>query len=100
MNELNDKLSYLQGLMDGMDLDLDSKEGKLFYVMADILEDLVDAVDESFEYSEDLEDYITLIDEDLSDIEEEIYDIDYEDLDFVYDDVDCENCLDENCCED
>ena len=37
---LTEKVAYLKGLMDGMEIDLETKEGKLFAAIADVLEDL------------------------------------------------------------
>lgn len=93
MYNVYDKISYLKGLADGMELDESKSEGKLLLAMIDILDELADAIDDNFEYSENLEDYMTLLDEDLSDIEEEIYDIDYDEYMPSYEDMEC------NCCE-
>ena len=80
--KLTDKISYLNGLVDGMDLDMTTKEGKVLAQIMEVLqttalyvEDLQDQVDELTEVCESL-------DEDLADVEEIVYDEeDVEDLD-------------------
>ncbi len=83
-----DKISYLKGLLAGLDIDAASKEGKVFYA-------LCDALDEMKEYTEELEDRIMeleelcdILDEDLGDIEELLLDDE--------DDCDCDFCSSEN----
>ena len=67
--KLTDKISYLNGLVDGMDLDMTTKEGKVLAQIMEVLqttalyvEDLQDQVDELTEVCESL-------DEDLADVE-------------------------------
>ncbi len=91
--KLTEKIAYLQGLMDGLELDETSKEGKILAQMADVLEDvgcyiedLQIQIDELTELSEEL-------DQDLGDVEEVIYG--------CGDDCDCESCCDcDDCCDD
>lgn len=80
-----DKISYLKGLLAGLDIDAASKEGKVFYA-------LCDALDAMREYTEELEDRIMeleelcdILDEDLGDIEELL-------LEAEEDCSDCEFC--------
>ena len=71
-----EKVAYLKGLADGLNIDKASAEGKLFSAIIDVLDDLALDV-------EDLTDQIDAIDLDLSDLEEYVYE---EDEDF------CEGC--------
>jgi len=65
----SEKVAYLKGLMEGMKLDKESDEGKLFHVIADILadmaEDIEDVESDLFDLSEDVD----AISDDLADVE-------------------------------
>jgi len=82
MDYLLKRISYLQGLADGYEIDTSTNEGKILLELIDIL---ADTIDEIKAQNEDLEDYVDIIEEDLSDLEDYVYDND--DLDFdLYDD--------------
>ena len=83
---VSEKVAYLRGLMEGLDIDDDSKEGKLFAAIVDVLDDMDEDVAE-------LADYIEEIDEDLGDLEEFVYDFD----DDCCCDDDCDCCCDDEC---
>ena len=84
--ELKEKVSYIKGLMEGMEYDTTTKEGKLMAAVVDVLsemaedvtlinedvEDLNDAVDAMSEALEDVEDYL-FEDEDEEDDADELY---------------------------
>ena len=80
----SEKVAYLKGLMEGMELDQDSKEGKLFKLIADILEDLALDVEDLEENSYDLADEIDGLGEEIDAISEDLEDLE----DLVYDDED------------
>ncbi len=86
--KLSEQMSYLKGLVDGMDIDLTTKEGKVLGQIMEVLQsailyidDLQDQVDELTELCEDL-------DEDLGDVEEFLLDEDDDDDDIEFDDDD------------
>lgn len=92
MSYLNEKVSYLKGLADGMELDANSKEGKLLVHIIDILDDFAEAIGELDEGLADVNEYVDAIDEDLTDLEDEFYD-EYEDEDFIdFDEIECPTC--------
>jgi hypothetical protein len=97
MNYLFEKVSYLQGLAEGLDITEESNEGKLLLHIIDTLGEFADVLDEIAENQVDLEEYVNFIDEDLADVEDELYDDEY----FDEDDFDFEEyedcCDDENC---
>ncbi|HSH35744.1 CD1247 N-terminal domain-containing protein [Schnuerera sp.] len=108
MEYLYQKVSYLKGLAEGLEIEEESKEGKLLLHIIDALEDFADVIDEVIEDHNDLEQYVEYIDEDLTDIEDEIYEFDdegyypYEELDddyldeeFDYEDFDPEDELED-----
>ena len=87
----NEKVAYLKGLMEGMELDTSSKEGKLFKLIAEILEDLALDVEDLEENSYDLAEEIDALSDDLADVEDIIFD-EYDDDDDDDCDYDCECC--------
>ncbi len=91
---ITEKVAYLKGLMDGLELDKSTKEGKVLAAMADVLEDIALTVADNC-------DQIDAIDEDLENLEEFVYegdffdDFDDDDDDFCFGDCDdCDGCDD------
>ncbi len=85
MNSLTSRVSYLKGLMDGLDLKNDSKEAKIFSEIVVILESMANEIEAINSLQEELEEYVDAIDEDLTMLEEDYYD---EDFDEDYDELD------------
>lgn len=84
--ETSESLGYLKGLMDGLDLDENSKEAKVFNAIVDVLENLTMDIEDMTEGLEIVGEEIDAVDEDLSALEEYVYD----------DDCDCGcDCCDE-----
>lgn len=83
MNYLHEKISYIKGLSDGLNINETSKEGKVLVKIVDVLEELVEEIAYIREEQEDINEYIEVIDEDLSDVEDEIF-------------IECEDCFDES----
>ena len=42
--EISEKVAYLKGLAEGLDLDTESKEGKLIAAIIDVLDDMSEAL--------------------------------------------------------
>lgn len=76
--ETTESLGYLKGLLDGMELDDNKKETKIYKAIIDVLENLTEDVDDITEGMEILAEQIDSVDEDLADLEEVVYDDDYE----------------------
>lgn len=70
----SEKVSYLKGLFEGLSLDKESKEGKLFSVVIDILEDIALDIEDLEENALDLGEEIDELSDDLSVIEDLVYD--------------------------
>ena len=74
----SERVAYLKGLADGLNLDVETKEGKLLKAIIDVLEDiafdLADVQDDIAEIAEQVD----LIDEDLDALEEDYYDLEDE----------------------
>ena len=79
--------------MEGLDIDDDSKEGKLFAAIVDVLDEIASDMSDMDEDVAALADYIEEIDEDLGDLEEFVYDFD----DDCCCDVECDCCCDDEC---
>ena len=90
--EITEKVAYLKGLAEGMELDTDKKEGKLLAAIIDVLDDIAlelqDIEDEQAELSEGLD----AVSDDLEDVE----DVVFEDLDEDDEDEYEEDELDED----
>jgi len=102
MEFLYEKVAYLKGLADGLDIEETTKEGKLLVKIIDILEDFADAIVEIDEDADEMAEYVEAMDEDLTNIEEDLYEDldeeeddedDDEDIEFV--EVECPNCNEE-----
>lgn len=91
--KLTEKMSYLQGLIDGLDVDDSSKEGKAILQMADVMQELVMYVEDLQAQVDELTELCDILDEDLGMVEEDFYDV--EGCDCGCDD-DCDCCDDED----
>lgn len=104
MSDLRERIAYLQGLKEGLALDVTTKEGKLLNAMLEVLEEIVDELDELSAEQEELNEYAEAIDEDLGDLEAEVYgeddypeDDDDDDEDYEDEDWDDENYIEVEC---
>lgn len=125
-----ESVSYLKGLAEGLDIDCNSKEGKMISAIIDVLDEMAQSINDVEEICDELDELVDIIDEDLGTLEEDFYgddDDEDEDVDDLYevtcpkcgevmyleeDDIlagncDCPNCgellefdLDECCCDD
>ncbi len=93
-----EKVAHLRGVMEGMEFDTTTKEGKLLSLVIDILDDMAEEINEIEDDLDTLFDFADELDEDLGDVEQDLYG-DYDDDDFdEYDDDDddfCEGCTDD-----
>lgn len=94
--KLTEKMSYLQGLIDGLDLDDSTKEGKALLQMADVMQEMVMYVEDLQSQVDELTELCEILDEDLGTVEEDFYD---------FDECSCGDCCDEcdddcDCCDD
>jgi hypothetical protein len=91
----SEKVAHLKGVMEGMEYDTTTKEGKLLSLIVDILDDLTIEVAEIEDDLDTLYDFADELDEDLGDVEADLYgDDDYDDeFDDEYDeDEDMPEC--------
>ena len=79
---ISEKVAYLKGLMEGMNVDTDSNEGKLFRAIVDVLDEIALEVEDLTDEVMELGDGLDVISDDLSDVEDVVFDEDdYEELD-------------------
>ncbi len=69
LETLTERISYLRGLADGLDVTEKSAEGKLLAEIVGILDEMQAQFRELHERIEETEDYVEAIDEDLEDVE-------------------------------
>jgi uncharacterized protein YbaR (Trm112 family) len=84
---VTERVAYLKGLADGLELDGTSKEGKLFAAIIEVLDDIAYEITDMQEVVGELGDQVDMIDEDLDGLEEYIYDESDDDDDDFDDDV-------------
>ncbi|MBR6735778.1 MAG: hypothetical protein IKL92_02775 [Oscillospiraceae bacterium] len=90
---VTERVAYLKGLAEGMELDATSKEGKILTAIIDVLEDMAYEISDLGDELSELEEQVDMVDEDLDTLEEIVY----EDDEDEYDDCDCDcDC----CCDD
>ena len=90
---LIEKAAYIKGLVDGMELDKESKEGKVIAALVDLLGEVVDAIDGLEADVDELYEYAEELDEDLGEVESVLCEDD-EDFDDYEDECDgmCDEC--------
>ena len=76
-----EKVAYLKGLMEGMKLDTETSEGKLLSVIADILADMAEDMEDLSGDLFDLGEEVDALSDDLSDMEDYLLDEDWDDED-------------------
>ncbi len=74
--KLTEKMSYLQGLLDGLEIDSSTKEGKALIQMSEVMAELVIYVEDLQSQVDELTELCDILDEDLGQVEEEIFDCD------------------------
>ena len=74
--EINEKVAYLKGMMEGMDLDTTKKEGKLFAAILDILEDIAFELEDIQDQVDEVMDGLDAVSDDLEDVEDVLFDED------------------------
>ena len=91
---ITEKVAYLKGLIEGMEIDAATKEGQILKAVMDVLSDLALSVEDLEEVVEEMGEQVDTIDEDLDTLETEYYGDDYDDYDDDCCDCDCD-CEDE-----
>mgnify|MGYP006898305640 CR=1 FL=1 len=89
--EITEKVAYLKGLAEGMELDTEKKEGKLLAAIIDVLDDIALEIADMKADQEELYDGLDAVSDDLEDVEDAVFGEDDEDEEDVYEyeDEDC-----------
>ena len=90
MKYLRERVSYLKGLAEGMQISDSTNEGKLLKAIIDVLDDIALSVDDIEEVQEQLSEQIDEIDESLAEVESILFDDEY-------DEDDGEECDEDEC---
>ena len=79
MNSIISRASYLNGLIEGLGITNETKEGKVITELANILKDMAIEVEDLQRAQEEIENFMDDMSDDLCDIEDEVFG--YEDED-------------------
>lgn len=99
---ISEKVYYIKGLAEGLELDESDKTSKLIKAIIDVLDDIALTVEDLEDTCAELTEQLDAVDEDLSNLEDDYYQDmcdDYDDDDYglideeVYE-VECPNCND------
>lgn len=94
MSNLSDRVAYLKGLAEGMEIGDDSKIGKLVLAIIETLGETAEAIQQLQNEHEELDEYVESIDDDLAEIEEALFD---DDDDYDEDDDDDDDLIECEC---
>lgn len=87
--KLTEKMSYLQGLLNGMEIDNSTKEGKALLQMSEVMFEMVLYIEDLQSQVDELTELCDILDQDLGQVESDIYDDDNFECD------ECDKCLDD-----
>ncbi|MCX8131656.1 MAG: hypothetical protein N3I35_16375 [Clostridia bacterium] len=96
MSYMKERVAYLRGLAEGMQISDATNEGKLLKAIIEVLDDIALAVDDIEEVQEQLSEQVDSMDEDLAEVERVIFDEedeeDEEDDYFYESEIECPYC--------
>ena len=78
---ISEKVAYLKGLMEGLNIDEQTNEGKLFTAIVDVLDEIALEIEDLTDEVMELGDGLDVVSDDLSDVEDIVYDDDDDDED-------------------
>lgn len=76
---INEKSAYIKGLVEGLGLNNETKEGKVILELVSLVSEMCAEISDLKEENKELRAYVEELDEDLGAIEEEFYLVDEED---------------------
>ena len=95
---ITEKVSYLRGLAQGLELDESQKEVKLISAIINVLDDMALTFSDLEEGFNNVSDQLDAVDEDLYNLEEDVYNCNDEDPDDeLYCEVTCPTCNETVC---
>jgi len=74
MQQLKERMAYLKGLAEGLNVGVGTSEGRLMLAMMDVMNEIVRSLDRLQSSQDQLETYVEAVDDDLTDLENAIYD--------------------------
>ena len=80
MDSVQERVAYLQGLANGLELEGTSQEGRMLVEIIDVLGAIAGEMEAGEESQSALESYIESVDDDLINLEDEVYGFDEDDL--------------------
>ena len=95
-----EKVAYIRGLAEGLELDDSKKEVKVLNAIIDLLDDLAMSLADLEDGYSDMADQLDAVDEDLGSLEDDFYGDDEDDADDEYTcyyEVTCPNCHETIC---
>ena len=92
---VSEKVAYLKGLMEGLKVDADSDNGKLFKAIIDVLDEVALEIEDLTDEVMEVGDGLDVISDDLADVEELIYEDDGDDDDEPVYATTCPECEEE-----
>ena len=84
--EITERVAYLKGLAEGMELNTEKREGKLLSAILDVLEDIALELEDIREEQAELADGLDAVSDDLEDVEDAVFEDEYDEED---EDEDC-----------
>ncbi|MDD5913439.1 MAG: hypothetical protein PUC62_04035 [Oscillospiraceae bacterium] len=75
---ISEKVAYLKGLMEGLNIDEQTNEGKLFTAILDVLDEIALEIEDLTDEVMELGDGLDVVSDDLGDVEDIVYDDDDE----------------------
>lgn len=88
MSKLTDRASYLKGLADGMDLNMEKGSNKLLVEALSVMQEMAEELEKLSNAHDELNEYVESIDDDLADLEDVLFG-DEEDEEDDCDDDEC-----------
>ena len=85
--EITEKVAYLKGLAEGMELDTEKKVGKLLSAIIDVLDDIALELEDVKDEQSELADGLDAVSDDLEDVENVVFD-EWDGGEYYYDDLD------------
>lgn len=92
--KLTEKMSYLKGYIEGLNLDENNSNNKLILKMADLMDEMVGYIEDLQNQVDELSELCESLDEDLGEVEQEVFCVDG--LDINDDDLDDFDGFDED----
>ncbi|MEN6461960.1 MAG: CD1247 N-terminal domain-containing protein [Syntrophomonas sp.] len=91
MKHISEKVSYLHGLSEGLNVADSSPQGKIITGMLNVLDEMANVISTMQDDFEEFKEYVESIDDDLSELEESVAcDEEMDDDDYVQ--LECSNC--------